>query len=122
MTKIQELAERAKVLAGGLLNPQYTKLVAIIDELAGIAEAPQVWYSADQHPNDVETGKPMTDNEGHGYSDNVLIDLDGWRKDFAIGWYDHDNKEWMFHQEDKSLLDLNHMKWTYLPLAKYDKK
>lgn len=119
MTKIQELAQKA---IGFIMDGKVNNAINIVNELAGIAEAPQVWYSADQHPNDVETGKPMTDNEGHGYSDNVLIDLDGWRKDFAIGWYDHDNKEWMFHQEDKSLLDLKHMKWTYLPLAKYDKK
>lgn len=49
------------------------------------------------------------------YSIDVLIDLNGYRKDWAIGWYDFSDKEWRFHQDDVSLLELDQMRWMYLP-------
>lgn len=52
-----------------------------------------------------------------GYSFDVLIDLNGNRKDFRVGWYDFDKKEWMFHVSDVSALEIEHLKWTYLPLG-----
>lgn len=113
MNKIQEFAERIKALLDGDLTPRKKTMVySMIDELAGIASAPQIVHGADEFPA----------GNGEGFSDDVLIDLDGWRKHFAIGWYDHDDKEWRFHQEDRSQFEPANMKWTYLPLEKYDKK
>lgn len=112
MTKIQELANRINNMITSYAPDAPGMIQDMVDELAGIAEAPQVAYGADEPPADT----------GEGYSDDVLIDYDGHRKHFTVGWYDHDEKRWMFREEDTSLLELEHMKWTYLNLAKYDKK
>lgn len=116
MTKIQELSERAKALASEIHDSKKWQLmVGIIDELAGIAEASTVYYGA--------TDTPPSIGENEGYSDDVLIDIDGYRKHFSIGYYDYDNKRWFIRDEEsRPDLDLEHMSWTYLPLAKYDKK
>lgn len=58
-------------------------------------------------------------SEKQGHSEDVLIDIDGWRKFFRVGVYDHEADEWRLH--DKSMqqhLDRKHMKWTYLPIYK----
>lgn len=107
MTKIQELAEKAKGFIR--VNARHEVIFEIIDELAGVAEVPQVFYSGVEFP-------PAKDEDG--CSENVLIDLNGWRRDFRVGWYDHNNKQWMFHVDDISVLELDHMTWTYLPLNK----
>jgi hypothetical protein len=60
----------------------------------------------------------LPSNNGDGYSDDVLIDLNGLRKHFAIGWYDYDQKKWYFHQEDNSYFKPADMTWTYLPIDK----
>jgi len=59
-------------------------------------------------------------NGKEGYSDDVLIDVDGNRKTFVIGWYDFDENKWEVPYFLKTSIDLKHMKWMYLPLAKYD--
>jgi hypothetical protein len=53
-------------------------------------------------------------------SDDVLIDVDGNRETFVIGWYDYDTKEWS--NRDQHPMDLENMKWSYLPFVKYEKK
>lgn len=55
---------------------------------------------------------------------DVLIDLDGWRKDFYIGCYHTDFKEWRLKKEDTDdfEIDFKHGRWTYLPHAARDKK
>jgi len=54
-------------------------------------------------------------------SDTVLIDIDGNRKWFVLGWYDFEYNKWS-HSSDTNDEITIHMRWTYLPLAKYDKK
>lgn len=49
-----------------------------------------------------------------GMSQAVVVDMDGWRKNFQIAHYDFDNNEWVFHEEDISLLDNIHAKWIDL--------
>jgi len=76
------------------------------------------WNNCDVFPPiamSVFKGKPYPES----YTDTVLIDIDGKRKDFATGWYDMDDKVWRF-DEDAVQFDPN-MKWQLLPLAKYDK-
>lgn len=51
--------------------------------------------------------------------DSFLIDVDGKRKNFTVGFYDTLNNDWNTESGDK--VDLEHGKWCYLPLAKYDK-
>lgn len=117
MTKIQELTKRILLTLEGYHVDRATKeiLIGLIQELGGIAEAPLVVGTITDIPED------SGDNEG--YSDNFLIDLNGWRKDFAIGHYDHDNGRWIIHDDDKrSLFEPDHMTWQRLPLAKYDEK
>jgi hypothetical protein len=70
-------------------------------------------FGLDNPPPVSEQDAPM--------SEDVLVDLNGHRKDFVIGWYDHDDKEWVYRAEDTSLLEFEHGQWMYLPLAKYDK-
>lgn len=66
---------------------------------------------------------PMTeapDRDGEeDYSDDVLIDLDGSRESYRVGWYDFENQTWRLHDLD-SAIEEEHAKWCYLPLAKYD--
>lgn len=51
-------------------------------------------------------------NPSEDYSYDVVIDLDGNRKNFRIGWYDFTEKEWRFHDHEAyRSLDLEHMKW-----------
>lgn len=58
-------------------------------------------------------------SEKQGHSEDVLIDIDGWRKEFRVGWYDHERDIWYLH--DKSMekyIERARMKWTYLPIYK----
>lgn len=63
------------------------------------------FYGPDQVP-------PAKDEDG--CSENVLVDLNGRGDDFLVGWYDHENKEWMFHSNDTSMFESAHMTWTYI--------
>lgn len=115
MTKIQELAKKIKDIANRSIpsDKEYHLLSTLIDELAGIAEAPLVVNTIKDIPPD------SGDNEG--YSDNYLIDLDGYRKNFAIGHYDLDDRKWIIHDDDqRTAFEPDHMTWQRLPLAKYD--
>src|SRR6187551_1002600 len=56
-----------------------------------------------------------------GFSDDVLIDVDGKRKTFVKGWYNHDIKQWRSGDEGFKGVVKSEIKWQYLPLAKYDK-
>lgn len=60
-----------------------------------------IWIEGNNHPEDL----------GEGYSKDVLIDMNGQRKDFQIGWYDFDERKWCFHVSDTSNLDLEKMEW-----------
>lgn len=55
---------------------------------------------------------------------DVLIDIDGHRKDFYIGCYHTDYKEWTLKKEDTDdyEIDFKHAKWAYPPHAARDKK
>ncbi len=66
------------------------------------------WHRSNETPKDL----------GEGMSEYVLIDLNGHRKEFQTGWYDHDDKEWRFHVDDISMLELENLKWCYLPLER----
>jgi hypothetical protein len=51
----------------------------------------------------------------------VLIDLNGHRKDFTVGFYDYDDEKWFFRDPDADeSFEREHMKWFYLPLAELD--
>ncbi len=66
--------------------------------------------------------KPFSKN-GHEYTEDVLIDLDGNRQHFSIGYYHLIDEEWMIKDKEyDKLFDARNMKWTYLPLAKCDNK
>jgi len=69
-----------------------------------------VAFTADQLPPRNESGE----------SDQVLIDLEGDRTEFIIGCYDFISKEWVQDNGNGIIID-DHMRWMYLPLAKYDK-
>lgn len=120
MTKIQELAKKIKDIANRSIpnerrcDKEYHLLSTLIDELAGIAEAPLVVNTI----KDIPADRDSDDN-----SENYLIDLNGFRTDFSIGHYDHYNKRWIIHDDGKrTMFEPEHMTWQRLPLAKYDKK
>lgn len=86
-------------------------------------EIPFGWFSNDEKPffDGNETGgeEPET-------SDLVLIDVDGYRKTFITGVWHFDFKDekgwWRVDEEYRSAINPEHMRWSYLPLARYDKK
>jgi hypothetical protein len=70
------------------------------------------WFDATDTPEEVkDKGEPM------GYSDDVLIDVDGWRTTFRVGYKDTDSNEWFLY-DHMVTIDLEGMKWTTLPLNK----
>lgn len=59
--------------------------------------------------------------QAHGYSTDVLIDIDGNRTDFRIGWYEYDTKEWRLHDiHAQHCIVKRGMRWSFLPLAIYE--
>lgn len=51
-------------------------------------------------------------------SGDKLIDIDGNRKTFRVGWYDSDERQWhYYHEENDQPIDQKNMKWTELPLS-----
>lgn len=71
-----------------------------------------IWHQA--------TELPDHSGEEDSYSDDVLIDLDGNRETFRVGWYDFDEHAWMLYDTDSAVID-EYAKWRYLPLVKYEK-
>lgn len=64
------------------------------------------WKTSNEFPN----------NSGEGYSKDVLVDMNGGGKDFQVGWYDYDEKRWLFHFHDTSNFNADTMKWVYIPV------
>jgi hypothetical protein len=74
-------------------------------------------------PNEVPC-EVITNNERAGYSHDVLIDLDGTRTHFSVGYYLFDDYrpgtgEWMLYKAGQEV-DPENMRWSFLPLAIYD--
>ena len=63
---------------------------------------------------------PVPDSQENGMrlTQDVLIDLDGNRSVFRIGWYDYDEREWILHADGVTVG--THMRWSFLPLAIYE--
>lgn len=49
-----------------------------------------------------------------GYTEDVLIDIDGNRNTFRVGYYDHDAKKWFLYVNDDTI-DVENMRWARLP-------
>lgn len=71
------------------------------------------WFVSSDHPKESEINC--------GYSDDVLIDVDGKRKTLVNGWYDYDDKIWRSGDDRFEGERESEILWQYLPLAKYDK-
>lgn len=55
-------------------------------------------------------------------SDDVCIDVDGWRITYVIGYYDFDRKMWMNNNgNEQDAIDQENLVWHYLNLSKYDR-
>lgn len=74
------------------------------------------FHSMDEHPGELE---------GQGFTDDVLIDVDGNRKTFRVGYYDTENDTWhLYVKSDDATIDLMYLQealWCHLPLIKNDK-
>jgi len=83
---------------------------------------PYGWFTNDVKP--FHDG--LIDPEDGAISDEVLIDLDGNQKDFVVGcWhFPHGKSEgfWRVPEFYESSLQDENMRWSYLPLAKYEKR
>lgn len=81
------------------------------------------WFGNDVKP---EPDGEDTNGEECEISDLVLIDIDGKRETFVTGkyFYPFGDAEgfWSVDTHYTSAIDEEHMKWQYLPLARYDKK
>lgn len=61
---------------------------------------------------------PPFEDEEQAASVDVLIDVNGERTDFAIGYYSFTDKTWRYKD---GFTDTTILRWFHLPLAKYDK-
>jgi hypothetical protein len=74
-------------------------------------DIPQIGYSA----HSMFEAPPLFNRE-QNLSRKVVIDSNGHRKDFLIGWYDFDSHSWSI-EGDTSLYEERHAKWMdILPL------
>jgi hypothetical protein len=84
-------------------------------------DVPVGWFTNDS--------RPWKDHDGQGeepdISDLVLIDVDGNRETFVTGkWhfpFKKHNGWWQTDADFESSIDPDNMRWSYLPLAKYEK-
>lgn len=89
-----------------------------------IEAAPESIFNHGGWHTSKETPTLVFDSEGlpEDMSVDVLIDVDGNRKTFRVGYYDIDfeTKEgtWTLYGDERIDIELDHMKWTYLPLNK----
>lgn len=68
------------------------------------------WHNSTDLPNAKE-------GAGNYASVDVLCDVNGKRKEFRVGWYDFEDREWRFHDDDQSWLEVKHLKWAYIPIS-----
>ncbi len=63
---------------------------------------------------------PYNATEEGSIANYVLIDINGYRnrEDFEVGFYNATQKEWCLKYSTKREIDLDHMKWMYLPVNK----
>lgn len=94
-------------------TPESTK-----QKIRGMANA--IVFDANTFGPDEVPVEQVLNGEYTGYSTDVLIDIDGDRKHFAIGYYlfDRDGDEWITY-ELKTKIGPG-MRWSFLPLAIYD--
>jgi hypothetical protein len=51
---------------------------------------------------------------------DVLIDVDGKRETFVMGWFDFDLNHWVSGDDHFQKVVLSKMKWAFLPLRRLD--
>lgn len=105
-----------------LRDQQYLDQIASLKERKYVKSdvGLQAWYGQEERPEQVliDSKKEGRPHQTAGYSKDVLIDMDGYRKNFRIGWYDFDDKEWRLHDKGaEESLDIKNMRWQTLPLA-----
>lgn len=74
------------------------------------------------HFTNFHTGKEKPEGlKNENQTDDILIDVDGWRETFRVGFYNLKDHQWEVY--DKTVvIDFDDMVWTHLPLAIRDKK
>lgn len=74
------------------------------------------WDDSTKHPG--RNYNEWKDDGRPEYSVDVLIDLDGNRKVFRVGYYDFNSKKWIVYDQNQAeYLEVDHMKWTSIPLV-----
>lgn len=96
-----------------------THVKKVVDEeIKALSLKHRAMFNKDQPNNTVGLWNGVNDvpdDSEEGASEDVLIDMDGKRKNFQIGWYDHDEKKWCFHVHDTSNFDAEKMEWRHIP-------
>lgn len=76
-------------------------------------------YFSSPFTDETKPEEVKLDGVPEGYSEDVLIDLDGLRREFRVGWYDFDDDKWRLHDKAmQKFIDRKNMKWLKLPLNK----
>jgi len=80
------------------------------------------WFTNEMKPSI----DPSIDDEDGAISDDVLIDVNGKRETFVTGcWhFPHEGEDgwWRVDEDYKNSLEPDNMRWSYLPLVKYEKR
>lgn len=90
----------------------------VLNVMAAVDKTKPKVFDANTFGPDEVPAAVTVDEVNYGYSCDVLIDVDGNRNNFRIGWYDYDEEEWMTHSKNHTVTD--GMRWSFLPLAIYE--
>jgi hypothetical protein len=74
------------------------------------------WHNSTEFPK--PNYKEWVDEGGPTYSEDVLIDIDGYRKRFRVGWYDFEDKQWNLYDLETGTFEVDNLRWTCIPLAR----
>ena len=83
-----------------------------------MSDTKDIVFDANTFGHDEVPVESVINGEAPGYSTDVLIDIDGFRRNFQIGWYDHEDKQWNLHAHGFHVTV--HMRWSFLQLAIYE--
>lgn len=100
LVNVDQIADSAVKIARATLN--------VLSAPSTPAPVLEVWHRCNNELPPVRDLECETSAE-------VLIDLDGKKEDYRVGWYDHGLRMWVFHDSGcVGMFDINHAKYRFI--------